>query len=456
MADATLASEEWWNSYQEVVNADPEMTLHGREAFDENFVIGIGDEQYLIEMQDGEVQDVRTPGLDDVWSFGVVGSREAWEQFVEEVPPPHHNEVFGSFYRNAVKGEEGYFDLIGNFKKIFQNFRAFQRALELMRTTQNGGEPPRTMGSTRDGEPRDDAITGQYITVELDGIDHRIYYETAGAEDGIPLLCQHTAGCNNQQWRHVLNDEYITDHFRVIAYDLPRHGKSVPPSNESWWAEQYDLTAERFTDTIVSIADAFNLDEPVFMGSSMGGTITLELADWYPDRFRALIGLESGLFTPGYYTQWLDHPHVNTNDINSHATWGLMAPHSPEWARRETLYLYEQGANGVLKGDLYYYSVEHDYRESADDIDATQVRMYLMNGEYDYLTNPDDAREAADAVGEGATAHEMKAIGHFPMAEGPNLFRAYIKPVLNDIRGVREEPVPEVLSPADFDIKANR
>ena len=29
MTDATLASEEWWNSYQEVVNADPEMTLHG-------------------------------------------------------------------------------------------------------------------------------------------------------------------------------------------------------------------------------------------------------------------------------------------------------------------------------------------------------------------------------------------------------------------------------------------
>jgi pimeloyl-ACP methyl ester carboxylesterase len=133
-----------------------------------------------------------------------------------------------------------------------------------------------------------------------------------------------------------------------------------------------------------------------------------------------------------------------------------MAPHSPEWARRETLYNYEQGANGVLKGDLYYYSVEHDYRETASDIDATAVRMYLMNGEYDYLTNPDDAREAAEAIGEGATAHEMKAIGHFPMAEGPDLFRAYIKPVLDDIRGVREEPLPEVLRPEDFGIEANR
>lgn len=454
MSTAELASESWWEEYRDVVNADPEMTMHGRDAFDENFLVGIGDEQFVIDMHDGKVEDVREPGLDDAWEFGVVGDRAAWEAFVEEVPPPHHNEVFASFYRTAVKGEPGYFDLIGNHKKIFQNFRSFQRALELMRTAHNGGEP-RTTGTTRPPD-RADAIDGQYVTVDLDGVAHRIYYEAAGPEDGIPLLCQHTAGCNNQQWRHVLNDEEITEHFRVVAYDLPRHGKSVPPSGESWWDEQYDLTAERFTDTIVSIADALELDEPVFIGSSMGGTITLELADWYPERFRALIGLEAGLFTPGFYIQWLDHPHVNTNDVDSWATWGLMAPQSPEWARRETLYLYEQGANGVLKGDLYYYSVQHDYREDADNIDATAVPMYLMNGEYDYLTNPDDAREAAEAIGEGASAHEMKATGHFPMSERPDLFRAYLKPVLEDIRGTRDEPLPEVFAPEDFGVDANK
>jgi pimeloyl-ACP methyl ester carboxylesterase len=455
MSTATFASEDWWAEYQETVAADPEMTLHGREACEVNFVVSIGAEDFLIDMHNGAVEDVRSPTLDDEWAFTVVGARDAWEQFIEEVPPAHHNELFASFYRNAVKGEEGYFDIIGNHKAVFQNFRSVQRALDLMRTTQNGGEP-RTEGSTSPAEPESGEVTGQYVTVELGGVDHRVYYEAAGPEDGIPLLCQHTAGCNNQQWRHVLRDEEITEHFRVIAYDLPRHGKSVPPSSESWWADQYDLTAERFTETIVAIANALELEDPVFIGSSMGGTITMELADWYPERFQALIGLEAGLFTPGFYLQWLDHPHVNANDIISHATWGLMAPHSPEWARRETLYNYEQGANGVLKGDLYYYSVEHDYRETASDIDATAVRMYLMNGEYDYLTNPDDAREAAEAIGEGATAHEMKAIGHFPMAEGPDLFRAYIKPVLDDIRGVREEPLPEVLRPEDFGIEANR
>ena len=455
MTGKQFLSDEWWSEYKEVVSNDPEMSLHGRDAFDDNFVLAVGDENYLIDMHGGDVQDVRTPSLNDSWSFSVIGPRSAWEAFVEEVPDAHHNEVFASFYRTAVKGEDGYFDLAGDYKAIFRNFRAVQRALDLMRTTENGGTP-RTEETMRPEEPDDSGITGHYVNVDLDGVSHRIYYETAGPDDGIPLLCQHTAGCNNQQWRHVLADDEITEHFQVIAYDLPRHGKSLPPTNESWWSGQYDLTPERFTETIVSIADALELTDPVFIGSSMGGTVTLELGDWYPDRFRALIGLEVGLFTPGFYIQWLDHPHINANDVISHATWGLMAPHSPEWARRETLYNYEQGANGVLKGDLYYYSVERDYRESAADIDASQVRMYLMNGEYDYLTNPDDAREAAAAIGDGATAHEMKAIGHFPMAEGPELFPAYLKPVLNDIRGTREDPIPDVLRPDDFGIEPNR
>jgi pimeloyl-ACP methyl ester carboxylesterase len=79
-----------------------------------------------------------------------------------------------------------------------------------------------------------------------------------------------------------------------------------------------------------------------------------------------------------------------------------------------------------------------------------------MNGEYDYLTNPDDARQAADAIGEGSTAHEMKATGHFPMAERPHLFPEYLKSVLADIQGERSQPLPEVFRPEDFDVEADQ
>lgn len=297
-----------------------------------------------------------------------------------------------------------------------------------------------------------DPITGKYVHIDVDGVDHRVYFEENGAEDGIPLLCQHTAGCNNQEWRHVLTDEEITEEFRVIAYDLPFHGKSVPPTGQTWWTEDYTLTADRFAQTIVAIADALELEEPVFMGSSMGGNITLELADWHADRFRALLGLECGAHSPGFYIDWLDHPHVNTSEVNAYSCWGLMAKQSPERFRRETMYLYEQGATGVFKGDLYYYSVDHDYRDKLNQIDTTECPLYIMNGEYDYLTTPEDGRTTADGIGDGTTAIEMAEIGHFPMSENPVLFNEYLKRVLADIGG-EDVQLPETLTPENVGVE---
>ncbi|MCH7659845.1 MAG: alpha/beta hydrolase [Euryarchaeota archaeon] len=296
-------------------------------------------------------------------------------------------------------------------------------------------------------------IDGNYVHVEVDGTDHRIYFEENGPEDGVALLCQHTAGCNNQEWRHLLADEEITDEFRVIAYDLPFHGKSVPPTSNAWWEEDYTLTAERFTETIVGIADALELEDPIYMGSSMGGNVTLELADWYPERFRALIGLECSAHSPGFYIDWLDHPHVNTTEVNAYSCWGLMAPQSPEQARRETMYLYEQGATGVFKGDLYYYSEDHDYREKLDQVNAEDCPLYIVNGEYDYLTTPEDGRETAEGIGEGATATETAKIGHFPMSEHPELFNAYLREILADVMGERDEELPDVLEPEEVGIE---
>ena len=300
-----------------------------------------------------------------------------------------------------------------------------------------------------------ESITGHYVHVDVDGTDHRIYYEENGPEDGTPLLCQHTAGCNNQEWRHLLADKEITDEYRVIAYDLPFHGKSVPPTNQEWWEEDYTLTAEQFTETIVGIADALDLDDPIYMGSSMGGNITLELADWHPERFQALIGLECGAHSPGFYIDWLDHPEINTTELNAYSCWGLMAKQSPEQTRRETMYLYEQGATGVFKGDLYYYSVDHDYREKLDQVNADECPLYAVNGEYDYLTDPEMGREVADGVGDGATAVEMAEIGHFPMSENPELFNAYLKEILADITGRGDQQLQDVLSPEDVGVELN-
>ncbi|MFC7070391.1 hypothetical protein [Halobaculum lipolyticum] len=140
MTEAELASHEWWEQYKETVNSDPEMQVRGHDRFDENFYVELGDERFLVAMDGGQVSEViPNPGLNQEWSFGVEGDREAWEEFVREVPPAFNHEIVASNYRTQVKGESGHLELTGNNRQIFQNLRPFQRALDLMRHTHNNG-----------------------------------------------------------------------------------------------------------------------------------------------------------------------------------------------------------------------------------------------------------------------------------------------------------------------------
>ena len=85
-------------------------------------------------------------------------------------------------------------------------------------------------------------VTGHYVTIDVLGDECKVFFLENG--EGQPLVCQHTAGCHNHQWRDLLEDEEITRNYRVIAYDLARHGKSDPPKNREWWKEEYRLTAD--------------------------------------------------------------------------------------------------------------------------------------------------------------------------------------------------------------------
>ena len=116
-------------------------------------------------------------------------------------------------------------------------------------------------------------ITGRYATLELDGRPCRMFFEEAGT--GIPLLCLHTAGADSRQYRHMMLDPAITEHYRVIAFDLPWHGKSFPPPG--YQDEDYLLTTEGYAEAILTVADALELDRPVLMGCSMGGRIVLHV-----------------------------------------------------------------------------------------------------------------------------------------------------------------------------------
>jgi pimeloyl-ACP methyl ester carboxylesterase len=277
--------------------------------------------------------------------------------------------------------------------------------------------------------PRFDTATGRYVYLTIDGVEYRVYFERSGG--GIPLLLQHTAGADGRQWRHVLEAEGVAAKFDVIAYDLPYHGKSLPPEGKAWWAEEYRLTKDFLMKVPLTLAQELALDRPAFMGSSIGGHLAIDLALHYPGAFRAVVGLEAASFTPGGYADMWHHPRIS-NEFKASVMYGLMSPSSPEKYRRETSWVYSQGAPPTFKGDLYYYSVDHDLTQTAEQIDASKTAVYVLGGEYDWSATPVMARALADRI-KGARYRDMPDLGHFPMSENPALFLEYITPVLDEI-----------------------
>src|SRR6478736_2955259 len=119
------------------------------------------------------------------------------------------------------------------------------------------GLPPLHQARAASAASMIEPIVGRYAHID----NHRIYYEEAGA--GIPLLCLHTAGSDGRQWRAVLNDAEILKHYRVVAFDMPWHGKSSPP--KGWQGEDYRLTTGSYTAMIMAVAKSLGLARPVVM-----------------------------------------------------------------------------------------------------------------------------------------------------------------------------------------------
>lgn len=269
--------------------------------------------------------------------------------------------------------------------------------------------------------PEFEPIVGRYTAVDIDGRTHRIFVEEAGR--GTPLLCLHTAGADSRQFRHLLNDADVGRRYRIVAFDMPYHGRSNPP--DRWWLEKYRLTTKSYIAAIRAVWRALGLEKPVVLGCSMGGAIVLKLAADFGHELTGIVGLESSAYAPGRYNEFLHHPAIHGGELCASYTYGLNAPQSPEESRRENWWYYSQSGPGVYQGDVFYYSNDWDARDDIKRIDTTRCKVALLTGEYDYSCTPEMTERVVKSIA-GARYTLMKGIGHFPMVENYPVFRPHL------------------------------
>ena len=183
-------------------------------------------------------------------------------------------------------------------------------------------------------------------------------------------------------------------------------------------------------------ATRLELKKPVILGCSMGGNVCLSLALRYEHEFLALIALEACDYSPGWWINPLHHPHIHGGEVVATSVFGLMSPESPDEYRWETWWYYAQGGPGVFKGDLYFYSVDSDYRDQVSKISG-KLPMFFLTGEYDFACTPEMTERTAEKIKNAECI--IFSGGHFPTSEDPVKFKEVISPVLKKVLALDPE-----------------
>ncbi len=111
-----------------------------------------------------------------------------------------------------------------------------------------------------------------------------LYYFSHEADDpeSLPILLIHGAGGSHLYWPP---DIRRLNGFRVVALDLPGHGKSGGIGRQN---------IRDYVDAVQSFMDAIDMPAAVIVGHSMGSAIALQLALDAPDRVLALAMVAGG------------------------------------------------------------------------------------------------------------------------------------------------------------------
>lgn len=117
---------------------------------------------------------------------------------------------------------------------------------------------------------------GFNLTIPVNNFD--LFYDDLG-EGNVPVIFVHGFPFDKSMWQGQL--DFLQSAYRVIAFDIRGFGKSTD--------ENSSLSIDLFADDLIAFMDQLNIEKAVICGLSMGGYITLNAYERFPDRFEALI-----------------------------------------------------------------------------------------------------------------------------------------------------------------------
>jgi pimeloyl-ACP methyl ester carboxylesterase len=256
----------------------------------------------------------------------------------------------------------------------------------------------------------------------LDGL--RLYYEEEGS--GRPLLLIHGASQDTLSWHD--NIGHLAKKYRVLAIDLPGHGKSALV------ARRPTTDTAEFADCIGRFIAARDLRDVILVGHSMGAGISIMTAIAHPDRIKGVVSVCGGAAFRGptgvtYQPHMLQNSQIHATDWLETIFHSVLGRTTPLERRREMAFDATRCSPYVAYADLLTYSSLNLYEW----LHRIHTPVFYIVGEDDWSTTPEMARRTSEQLarlGVRTEFNELKGIGHIPHWEQPEAFNAVLDGVL--------------------------
>ena len=115
---------------RDAINTDAEFGIAAK-TLTNDVLLEAGDARSIIKVREGVVTEIMVnPTYMEAWQFGIKASTDAWEKFLQPVPPPFYNALFPAMIRQI-------FHVDGDLEKAFAHFWPITRMLDILRDLQN-------------------------------------------------------------------------------------------------------------------------------------------------------------------------------------------------------------------------------------------------------------------------------------------------------------------------------
>jgi pimeloyl-ACP methyl ester carboxylesterase len=123
----------------------------------------------------------------------------------------------------------------------------------------------------------------EYFLASVDGVSTYVAeYDAFGAETGPPIVCLHGLTRNSKDFRDIVEPLQGMGR-RVVTLDVRGRGKSDRDPN---WANYNPLV---YAQDVLMVLEKRAIERAVFIGTSMGGIITMIIASFAPHKIAGAV-----------------------------------------------------------------------------------------------------------------------------------------------------------------------